>query len=80
VWWNKLFGDQIKPLQPVIIIYSNQPEEFGSVFFIAGVDYVDGEQVAFWNSYHSSGRQMMEHFMKYVNWNIVGDACEGTER
>jgi hypothetical protein len=76
VWWNKLFGAQIKPLKLVIIIYSNQPEEFGSIFFIVDVNYVDGEQVAFWNSHHSFERQMTEHSMKYINLHIDGDSCE----
>ena len=42
-----LFGAQIKPLQLVIIIYSNQAEEFDSTVFIVDISHVDGDQVAF---------------------------------
>jgi hypothetical protein len=32
LWWNKLFGAQIKPLQLVIIIYSNEAERIWLAF------------------------------------------------
>ena len=57
-------------------VYSNQPEEFGFNFFAGVISLVDRERVAFWNSHHSLGRQMTEHFMKYINWDIDGNACE----
>jgi hypothetical protein len=79
VWWNKLFGAQIKPLQLVIIIYSNRPEEFGSIFFTVNIYYVDGEHVAFWNSHCWFGRQMAERFMKYINWHIDKSPRSGTK-
>jgi hypothetical protein len=41
-------------------MYSNQAEELGFNFFTVDVSHVDGEQVAFWNSHHSFGKQMME--------------------
>jgi hypothetical protein len=64
MWWNKLFGVKIKPRQLSIIVYSNQPEECGFISFTVGISHVDGEQVTFWNSHHSLGRQMTEHYMK----------------
>ena len=78
LWWNKLFGAQIKPLQLVIIIYSVEAEKFGLHFFTLVVSRVNGEQVAFSNNHHSLGREMTEHFMKYVHTHIKGNACEGT--
>ena len=77
LWWNMLFGAQIKPLQLVIIIYSIEAEKFGLHFFTLVVSRVDGDQVAFWNSHHSLGRQMMEHFMTYIHSDINGSVCEG---
>jgi hypothetical protein len=74
---DKLFGAQIKPLQLVIIIYSNEAEKFGLHFFTVVVSSVDGEQVAFSNRHHSLGRQMTEHFMKYIHCDSNGTACEG---
>jgi len=64
-------------MQLVFIIYSNQAEEFDPLFLSLGVSRVGGEQVAFWNSHQSLGRQMTERFMKYIHWDFYGKACEG---
>jgi hypothetical protein len=69
-----LFDAQIKTLPLAITVYSNQAEEIGFHFGTVDVSHVDGEQVAFWNNRLSLGRQMTEHFMKYINWDINGKA------
>lgn len=74
MWRNMLFDTKIKPLQLVIIVYSNLAEEYGFLFGNVDVGYADGERVAFWNSHHSLGRQMTEHFIKYIYWDIEGYA------
>ena len=52
-----LFGAQIKPLQLVIIIYSNQAEEFDSTVFIVDISHVDGDQVAFGTAISRQGNK-----------------------
>ena len=55
-----LLGAQIKPVQLVIIIYSNQAEEFDSIFLTVDISHVDGERVAFWNSHQSNDGTLYE--------------------
>ena len=53
----KFFCAQIKPLQLVIIIYSNQAEEFDSTVFIVDISHVDGDQVAFGTAMSRQGNK-----------------------
>jgi hypothetical protein len=57
-----------------------QAEEFDPSFLTVDISHVDGEQVAFWNSRLSLGRQITERFMKHIHWDIDGKACERIER
>jgi len=51
------FCAQIKPMQLVIIIYSNQAEEFDSTVFIVDISHVDGDQVAFGTAISRQGNK-----------------------
>ena len=52
-----LFGVQIKSLELVIIIYSNQAEEFDSTVFIVDISYVDGDKVAYGTAMNRQGNK-----------------------
>jgi hypothetical protein len=70
VWQNILFEDQIKPLQILILIYPTKPKMFSFTFFILDINRVCGKEVAFWNNRHHFGRQIADHFMKYIHSDI----------
>jgi hypothetical protein len=52
-------------------------EEYIFHSFIVGFKCVDVEEGRFWSSCHSFGRQMAEHFMKFINWHILGMRVKG---
>jgi hypothetical protein len=59
-----------------IPLYCNEAVNFAFDFFTADISHVDGEQAAFCNIHQSLWRQMTERFMKYIQSDINGNACE----